>query len=208
MVYAQQQREGGQVVCKQGVFPHRRGASENSLAVVGNALIVENNFGYSGPKNIPRSEPGLARVNILADGKACEVAWENLEITSPSAVPKVSLANGLVYVYTRDESNPDDLHAWYFTALDVQTGEVVYKQLTGIGWFFNNHYGAITLGQDGAAYVGIMGGLVKLRDRAPQHHSCASRDAFLKLFFCYFQHVSPPHRESQYTFPQIHVSDQ
>ncbi len=165
MVYAQQQRAGKQVVCKQGVFPHRRGASENSLAVVGNALIVENNFGYSGPKNIPRSEPGLARVNILANGKGCELAWENLEITSPSAVPKVSLATGLVYVYTRDESNPDDLHAWYFTALDMQTGEVVYKQLTGIGWFFNNHYGAITLGQDGAAYVGIMGGLVKLRDR-------------------------------------------
>lgn len=164
MVYAQRPRPGGQVVCKVPVFPEDRGTSENSLAVVGNGLIVENNFGYSGPVNIPESEPGLARVNVLADGSGCELAWENLRVTSPSAVPKVSLANGLVYVYTRDESNPADLHAWYFTALDVETGEVVFKQLTGTGWLFNNHYGSISIAPNGTAYVGMMGGLVKLHD--------------------------------------------
>jgi hypothetical protein len=164
MVYAQAPREGSQQICKQPVFPADRGTSENSLAVVGNGLIVENNFGYSGPKNIPSSEPGLARVNILSDGAGCELAWENLKVTSPSAVPKVSWATGLVYVYTREESNPDDLHAWYFTALDAETGEVVFKQLTGVGWLFNNHYGSISIGPDGTAYVGMMGGLVMLRD--------------------------------------------
>lgn len=164
MVYAQRDREGAQQVCKQPVFPADRGASENSLAVVGNGLIVENNFGYSGPKNIPTSEPGLARVNILPDGSGCELAWENLAVTSPSAVPKVSLATGLVYVYTRHEGNPDDLHAWYFTALDAQTGKVVFRQLTGIGWLYNNHYGSISIGPDGTAYVGMMGGLVRLED--------------------------------------------
>jgi hypothetical protein len=76
----------------------------------------------------------------------------------------VSWATGLVYVYTREESNPDDLHAWYFTALDAETGEVVFKQLTGVGWLFNNHYGSISIGPDGTAYVGMMGGLVMLRD--------------------------------------------
>lgn len=164
MVYAQRARDGAQQVCKVPVFTADRGASENSLAVVGNSLIVENNFGYFGPKNIPESEAGLARVDILEDGSGCELAWENLEITSPSAVPKVSLANGLVYVYTRDESNPEDLHAWYFTAVDVRTGELVFKQLTGIGWLFNNHYGSISIGPDGSAYVGMMGGMVRLRD--------------------------------------------
>ena len=164
MVYAQRARPGSQEVCKQGVFPVDRGTSENSLAVVGNALIVENNFGYQGPKQVPAAEPGLARVNILGDSGGCELAWENRELSSPSAVPKVSLANGLVYVYTRDESNPADLHAWYFTAVDVTTGEVVYKQLTGVGWLFNNHYGSISISPNGAAYVGIMGGLVKIED--------------------------------------------
>lgn len=164
VVYEQRQRDAGQVVCQQPVFRRDRGASENSLAVVGNALIVENNYGYSGPKNTPQSQPGLARVNILADRKGCEIAWENLEIASPSAVPKVSMASGLVYVYTRDDANPEYLHAWYFTAVDAQTGDVVYKQLTGVGWLFNNHYGSISISQAGVAYVGVMGGLVRISD--------------------------------------------
>jgi hypothetical protein len=164
VVYAQKPRDGSQQVCMQGVFPEGKGASENSLAVVGNSLIVENNFGYFGPKNAPNAEPGIARVKVLGDQQACQLAWENRSLSSPSAVPKVSLANGLVYVYSRDEANPDDLHAWYFTAVDVETGEVVYKQLTGVGWFFNNHYGSITISPEGAAYVGVMGGLVKIED--------------------------------------------
>ncbi len=164
MVYAQPRRDQGQQVCKQPVFPAGRGTSENSMAVVGNGLIVENNFGYSGPRNVPQSQPGLARVNIFAQDKGCELAWENLDVTSPSAVPKVSLANGLIYVYTRDEANPDDLHAWYFTALDVRTGKVLFKQLTGVGWKFNNHGGSISIASDGSAYVGVMGGVIKLRD--------------------------------------------
>lgn len=158
----------GRVICKHGIFPADRGTTENSLAAVGRSLIAENNFGYSGPRNVPTSEPGLARVDILADGSGCETVWENLKITSPSAVPKVSEANGLIYLYTRDESNPADLHAWYFTAVDFQTGELVYKLLTGTGWLFNNHYGSISIGPDGAAYVGIMGGLVKIKDREPR----------------------------------------
>lgn len=166
MVYAQQPRAGSQQVCKQGVFPADKGASENSMAVIGRSLIVENNFAYEGPKQVPNAEPGLARVNILAGEQGCELAWENTTLSSPSAVPKVSLANGLVYVYTRDDSNRADLHAWYFTAIDAHTGEVVYKQLTGVGWLFNNHYGSISISPDGSAYIGIMGGLVKVKDGA------------------------------------------
>ncbi len=164
VVYAQRPRPGSQEVCKQGVFPIGKGTSENSLAVVGMAVIVENNYGYDGPKNIPEAEPGIARVNILGEAQGCELAWENNAVSSPSAVPKVSLASGLVYVYTRDDSNPADLHAWYFTAIDVETGEVVFKQLSGVGWLFNNHYGSISISPDGSAYIGIMGGLVKIKD--------------------------------------------
>ncbi|KZX54922.1 hypothetical protein A3709_07870 [Halioglobus sp. HI00S01] len=164
MVYAQAPRNGSQQICKHPIFLENRGTTENSLAAVGLSLIAENNFGYSGPKNIPQSEPGLARVDIRADGSGCDTAWEKLTITSPSAVPKVSTANGLIYLYTRDDKNPEDLHAWYFTAVDFHTGDVVYKQLTGTGWLFNNHYGSISISPDGAAYVGMMGGLVKITD--------------------------------------------
>ena len=105
------------------------------------------------------------RVDILSDGSGRETAWENLAITSPSAVPKVSEANELIYLYTRDERNPADLHAWYFTAVDFHTGEVVFKQLTGTGWLFNNHYGSISISPEGTAYVGTMVGIVKIKDR-------------------------------------------
>ena len=161
MVYRQ---DDGEEICRHGIFPADRGTTENSLAAVGHSLIAENNYGYSGPKNVPQSEPGLARVDVLGEGKGCVTAWENLAITSPSAVPKVSEANGLIYLYTRDESNPQDLHAWYFTAVDFHTGDVVYKVLTGTGWLYNNHYGSISISPDGVAYVGIIGGLVRIAD--------------------------------------------
>jgi hypothetical protein len=163
MVYDQ---GDGREICKHGIFPADRGTTENSLSAVGNSLIAENNFGYSGPKNVPDSTPGLARVDVLPDGSGCETAWENLAISSPSAVPKVSEANGLIYLYTRDEANPKDLHAWYFTAVDFHSGEVVFKVLTGTGWLFNNHYGSISISPEGVAYVGIMGGLVRIEDTA------------------------------------------
>ncbi|QFU76829.1 hypothetical protein EY643_14875 [Halioglobus maricola] len=167
MVYAQTPRSGSQQVCKHPIFPANRGTTENSLAAVGYSLIAENNYGYSGPRNVPQSAPGLTRVDIVPNGAGCTTAWENLTITSPSAVPKVSEANGLIYLYTRDKGNPADLHAWYFTAVDFHSGELVYKQLTGTGWLFNNHYGSISISPEGAAYVGMMGGVVKIVDGAP-----------------------------------------
>jgi hypothetical protein len=156
---------GERLVCAQPVLPADRGTTENSLTAVGRSLIVENNYGYRGPFRDIDAEPGIVRVDIEADGHGCSVAWENLQVSSPSAVPKASLANGLVYVYTRDSANPSELQAWYFTAMDFRTGEVVYKVLTGVGAGYNNHYGAITLAPDGRAYVGTLQGVVAVADR-------------------------------------------
>ena len=139
--------------------------TENSLSAVGRSLIIENNFGYQGPFENFDAEPGIARVDIRPDGSGCDLVWENREVSSPSAVPKVSLATGLIYLYTRDPSNPADLHAWYFTALDFETGALVYKVLTGVGRGYNNHYGSITLAPDGSAYIGVIQGMVVVRDR-------------------------------------------
>ena len=80
-------------------------------------------------------------------------------------VPKGNLANGLVYTYTHpagDQSDP-----WYFTALDFRTGRTVYKFRAGAGLGYNNNYAPITIGPDGSAYVGALGGLVLVRDATP-----------------------------------------
>jgi hypothetical protein len=71
---------------------------------------------------------------------------------------------GLVYRYT----TPQDAiatDAWYFTAIDFRNGEMAYKRLAGTGLGFNNNFAPVSLGADGTAYVGVLGGLVKLNDR-------------------------------------------
>ena len=80
-------------------------------------------------------------------------------------VPKLSLQNGLVYTYTKepDTRTPAD-DPWYLTALDFRTGKTAFKRLAGLGLGFNNNYAPVTIGPDGTAYVGVLGGLVALRD--------------------------------------------
>jgi hypothetical protein len=81
-------------------------------------------------------------------------------------VPKLSAANGLVYTYTKDPQPQDpSADAWYLTALDFASGRTVYKRLAGEGLGHNNNYAPVTLGPDGTAYVGVLGGLIALRDR-------------------------------------------
>jgi hypothetical protein len=74
------------------------------------------------------------------------------------------MRSGLVYTYTKpQEANATD--AWYFTAIDFRTGEMAYKRLAGTGLGFNNNFAPVSLDPDGTAYVGVLGGLVKLNDR-------------------------------------------
>ena len=44
------------------------------------------------------------------------------------------------------------------------TGKRVWSVLTGVGLGYNNNYAPITLGPDGTAYIGVLGGLVAVRD--------------------------------------------
>jgi hypothetical protein len=81
-------------------------------------------------------------------------------------VPKLSLAAGLVYTYTKP-GRDDGQDAWYLTALDARTGRTAFKRLGGEGLGFNNNYAPITLGPDGSAYLGVLGGIVAWRDREP-----------------------------------------
>ena len=91
-------------ICRQPVFEQGAGSTDNSLIGAGHSIVVENNYGYTGPTATElgaRTEPGIERVDIDADGEGCRKVWHSDEI-SPSLVPKLSLGNGLVYVYTQD----------------------------------------------------------------------------------------------------------
>jgi hypothetical protein len=124
---------------------------------------VENNHGYTGPAATEGGRSttgGVERVDVR-DGR-CVKRWHN-DARAPTSVPKLSLANGLVYVYTK-QPREDRVDAWYLTAIDFRTGRTVYERLAGEGLGFNNNYAPISLSQDGDAYVGVLGGLVRLAD--------------------------------------------
>ena len=152
----------GREVCREPVFDQGSSATDQSLIGTNRSVIAENNYGYTGPAattNGGTTSPGLTRVDVDLKSGSCRTVWESEEI-SPSVVPKLSLANGLVYTYTKPPHEDDP---WYLTALDFRTGKTVYRRLAGTGLGFNNNYAPVTLGPEGTAYVGVLGGLVALR---------------------------------------------
>ena len=157
--------KGGRKVCSVPVFKKGASATDNSLIAAGRRLVVTNNFGYLGPVQTTLgsvTSPGIERVDINADGSGCHKVWRNRSERSPSAVPKLSLANGLVYAVTRDRNGLVD--SWYLTALDFRTGKVVFEQRYGTGFGHNVNYAPVSLGPGGTAYVGVLGGLVRIAD--------------------------------------------
>jgi hypothetical protein len=163
VVYHRGAASGGSEVCQQGVFAPGASDTENSLAAAGNTLIAENNYGYSGPQSTlagKTTAPGVAAVAVSPSGQ-CSLAWSS-QVVAPTSVPKVSLASGLVYVYSKPASKLG-VDSWYLTAIDVRTGATVYSRLAGVGVQFNNHYAAIYL-SDGAAYIATLTGMLRFAD--------------------------------------------
>jgi len=160
---------GARQVCRQPVFARGASSTDNSLIAAGRSLVVENNFGYTGPTSVEgarTTSPGIERVDVNRDGTGCRRVWRSNE-TAPSVVPKLSLGSGLVYTYTQPPNQPNGGDGWYLTGIDFRTGRTVFRRLTGEGLGFNNNYAPVTIGPDGTAYIGTLGGLVAVRDATP-----------------------------------------
>lgn len=160
---------GKRLVCKLPLFEHNASATDNSAIGFNRTLMVENNAGYrnafdqsdwSAPKG------GITRIDIREDASGCDVMWQSDE-RSPSTVAKMSSQTGLAYYYTFDQQldkQGEQQIQWYLTAIDVNSGETRFKIATGTGRNFDNNWAPITLGPDGTAYVGVLGGLVAVWD--------------------------------------------
>jgi hypothetical protein len=154
-------------VCTVPVFAQGANATENSLITSGRSLFVENNYGYQdpffGPAKGSPTTPGFARVDVAPDGSGCRLVWSTDQVQASTVVPKLSAVTGLIYVYERLPA-PDGEQPWYWTAIDAHTGQVAWRRYAGSGLAFNNNYAGIALGRDGSAYLGVFGGLLRLRD--------------------------------------------
>jgi hypothetical protein len=152
------------LVCRVPVFGRGASADENSLIVAGRSMIVENNYGYTGPASVENggvTAPGFARVDLNRNGRGCHHVWTNTTDSAPTVVSKLSIANGLIYTYTKGAGSSDP---WYWTALDFRTGRAVYRQLAGTGLGYNNNYAGIAVSRAGTEYLGTLGGIISLRD--------------------------------------------
>jgi hypothetical protein len=148
-------------VCKVPIFSKGASADENSIIAAGRSMLAEDNYGYTDPTSVQGkvTTPGFVRVDLNANGNGCHKVWTNTTESAPTAVSKLSLANGLVYTYTTD-TNGD----WYWTALDFRTGKTVYKSYAGTGLGYNNNYAGISISPRGTEYLGSLGGIMALRD--------------------------------------------
>jgi hypothetical protein len=153
------------VVCEQPVFRKGAGDTENSIIATDRSMIVENNYGYFPPPdattNGNTTTPGVARVDIKRGGRGCRTVWTSPEI-SPSTVPKMSLATGLIYLYTKPKGLPD---RWYLTAVDFRTGKTLWHRLIGTGLLYNVHYAGLVISPTGVLYSGVLGGTIGVADR-------------------------------------------
>lgn len=150
-------------VCAVPVFGRGASATENSLNAAGRSLFVENNYGYRDPFGAQAgtlTAPGWARVDIKGDGSGCRLVWTNRDVRAPTALAKLSDKTGLIYTYEQYAPN-----AWAWVAIDAHTGRTAWRRYAGTGLAFNNNYAGVALGRDGTAYLGVVGGVVRLRDR-------------------------------------------
>ncbi len=155
--------EGDRLVCKVLLFEPGKSAVDVSMIGYNNSIVVENIYNAGSFLADYRDlAPGLTRVDVRDDRSGCDLVWtSNIRSTT---VPKLSTKTGLIYTYTQDLYLPEPVDAWYLTAVSFETGQVVYRVLTGTGKLKANAFGGIAIGPDGAVYQGVVGGIVSVRD--------------------------------------------
>jgi hypothetical protein len=156
------------IVCKVPVFQYAEGGSlDNSLLGSRLSLIVENNYGYVldlETMTLTGGEPGFERIDINPNGRGCTKVWVNTEVTSTTSA-KLSTRTGLIYTFSRKYDDQNQVWAYYWTALDFRTGEVVWEKLAGTGHEkFEHFWPALYVGPSETLYVGLFGGLAAMRD--------------------------------------------
>ncbi|MFA5960480.1 MAG: hypothetical protein WC785_08175 [Tatlockia sp.] len=162
-------RETGALVAQQAVFTKFPYATscENSLVAVNHSVIIENNYGSTGSGLVTTSGdltsiPGIARVDFNPNSGEAETVWTNYDISIPSAITRLSTANGLLYTFAKDAKS------WYFATLDFHRGKVTEKvriATTGVlaGSLANNFFSGAGIGFDGSAYIPTIGGMTVWR---------------------------------------------
>lgn len=157
--------QGERLICKVPLFEAGTSAVEISMIAWDKSIITKNDYGYTNAfqqSSWHEIAGGFTRIDIREDESGCDVIWTSTE-KSPSVVPKLSAANGLIYTYTFEPQRNGE-NAWYLAALESSTGKTVFKIRTGAGSKFDGNWGPLAIGPDSTAYVTVYGGIVAIWD--------------------------------------------
>jgi len=185
-------QETGKLINKFPLFRPDASACENSIIAYKNSLIVANTYGYVDPFIINETPGGIMRFDYNEAKKEFVPNSDWPPYPEPfdakTATPKLSTANGLVYVYNRDtDGGPTPHDDWQITALDFETGTRVFSikpyfeedefndnvkglmQKMSLGKdqydrkVFNNLWGTFAFGPNNSLYIGAYRGFVRYR---------------------------------------------
>lgn len=173
--------DDGRLLCDLPVLAPGPSGSENSPVGIDGAVIVASTFGYPYPAvpdwaggskpSAARLGAGVQRIDLDPSAPAgCKVRWT--APVSSAAVPKLSLADGLLYTVDRQPLTLDghggafDLYA--LTAIDAATGKVRSKRPIAATSLADTMQLAGNIGAGGTLWQGDFAGLLRIAP-APAH---------------------------------------
>lgn len=165
----------GTLLCTTPVLTSGGPGSENSPIGAGRTVIAASTYGYpyptvpdgAGPA-VPPMAPfvgGMTRVDVRADGSGCDVVWNNT--VRSAAVPKLSVADGLIATVTRhnplgDQFGTSPADTYFYAAVDAATGALVTEQFMSATIAADPIQMAGTTAPDGVLYQGSVTGIQRI----------------------------------------------
>ncbi|MGB9736596.1 MAG: hypothetical protein ACP5JP_10310 [bacterium] len=138
-------------------FTETTAQTENICASYGNKFIIENNY-----------SPGVAGYEIVGPSGQEQVKqmWVNYNVFAPNAVPLIAGASNTVYVYEMQGPSFYPLttttQQWFVTAMDLNTGNILWRKFIGEGISYNSIYAPLSLDDKMHIYIGLFGGLLRV----------------------------------------------
>ncbi len=180
-------QDNGKLVSRLPLFEPGAGAVENSVVSYGDHLLVGNTYGYTDPFSENTTAGGIMRFDYdeSAGGFVHVEDWPAIgHFDGKTATPKLSTANGLLYVYHRDLDG-EGHHDWQLTGVDFRTGwpvfsikgyfedkdfddntlRIIRRMTLGKSSYgrkvFNNIWGTFSFGPDNSIFIGAFRGYVR-----------------------------------------------
>ena len=99
--------------------------------------------------------------DAVSSSGECGCGWSIFGF-DPTTASLVRVGTHIDSIYHENNKNfqPRVGFAW----TPFRTGKTAYERLAGTGLGFNSNYAPVSIGPDGTAYVGVLGGLVLFRE--------------------------------------------